>query len=741
MPSTPPVQHRTRFFDQRVPALYSGKYTITTEQSISGLSTADGLPPRTQRFDVRGPRFQIAGDDVHACYPLPGSTGLYSQVLPHITLTTPGVPWLRPLDGQERAVPWLALLVFREGELDVDPQAIGQVDACMVHELLAGRWDNGQTLPGRPPQIDPQWLFEDEVDLVCGTIVVPRELFTAVVPLPQEMAALAHVREGGPPDATRGATPPPDEEQLKAVVVANRFPDVAGGMHVAHLVSFDGHEDLLAPGAVVPADGVRLVSLRCWSFESDPDHGTGFGDLVANLAADPDPLLRLPVDTPASPSPAQSAALERICTGATALPQRLESGERTAAFYRGPLTAAPAQPLPDPAGEVRRESVDEALVYLEAYGVYDTGYASAFALGRALALADPEFRSQLLAWRKAARAAARRLLAHPRLSGRALTAATASQLTADLSRDAFDELLTDGETDGRADGRTSRLFQALSGAGADVAAGRRHAPAPRSSPAGALTAGTLHTALARGEVREVLRTATSEELDPVVAWLDRLALLEMIPFEHLVPDERMLPVESIRFFHVDPGWVQAATDGALSIGVGHGFDADLNQLARGVRPAPASGVLIHSDLVEGWQETIYTAFRGNTPVEPVRTAHYGTHILMLLYPAVCDTFTAAEPPQGIHFGFGDLGTIELRKIAGPDIGMPMGDFPEEPGDDRFSRFLRPGGYDVLNVAGTGDALLPALAQAHNTAALSSAQFALQMVRAPQLQTFVRPPRP
>lgn len=49
----------------------------------------------------------------------------------------------------------------------------------------------------------------------------------------------------------------------------------------------------------------------------------------------------------------------------------------------------------------------------------------------------------------------------------------------------------------------------------------------------------------------------------------------------------------------------------------------------------------------------------------------------------------AEPPQGLHFGFGDLGTIELRKISGPDIGAPMGEFPEDPGDDRFSRFLRP----------------------------------------------------
>ncbi|MET8298752.1 hypothetical protein ABZW02_32610 [Streptomyces sp. NPDC005180] len=729
MATLPPVKHRTRFFDHRIPALYAGRYSITTEQSITDLS-GSSLPTRTQRFDVRGPRFAVAGSDIHACYPLPGSVGLYSQVLPHITLQTPGVPWLRQLAGQEPDVPWLALLVFREGELPGDPKAIGEADASTVQELLAGRLDNGWELPGRGPSIDPEHLFADEVELVCRSILVPKDLFTAVAPLPTEMAMLAHVREGGPPDATRAATPAPDEEELKAVVVANRFPDVAGGMHVAHLVSFDGHEGLLGPGGSVPAEGVRLVSVWSWVFESEPDSGIGFGDLAKRIAADPDPVLRLRPEAPSNPDAAQREALERIATGSTALPQRLASGERTAGFYRGPLTAAPARPLPELADGVRLESADSALVYLETYGVYDTGYASAFTLGRALALADSEFRTHLLAWRKAARSATRRLVAHPDLAGRSITAATASLLTRDLAREAFDKLLTDSGG--------VRLARALGEAGAEVAAGHRRAPGARTSRSAVLTAASLHTTLARSEVREVLRAATATELDPVTEWLDELVTLHRVPFEHLVPDPRMLPSESIRFFHVDPGWIRAAVDGALSIGVGHTVDADLNELARGVRKAPECGVLLHSDIVEGWPEAVYAAFRSGAAVEPVRTAHYGAHVLMLLYPAAIDTFAMAEPPQGLHFGFGDLGTIELRKISGPDVGKRIDDFPEDAEDDRFGRFLRADGYDVLNVAGQGDALLPALALAHNVSELSSAQFTLQMVKAPQLQTFVRP---
>jgi hypothetical protein len=49
-------------------------------------------------------------------------------------------------------------------------------------------------------------------------------------------------------------------------------------------------------------------------------------------------------------------------------------------------------------------------------------------------------------------------------------------------------------------------------------------------------------------------------------WLARLRLLKGVPFNYVVPDEGMLPPESIRFFYVDMNWVDALLDGALSIG-------------------------------------------------------------------------------------------------------------------------------------------------------------------------------
>lgn len=727
--TTPNVEHRMRLFDHRIPSLYAGKHTITVDQTLD--ATGATLPSHHQRFDVRELRFTIAPTDVQACYPLPGASGSYSQILPHITLDTPALPWLRRLRGQDKDVPWMALLVFREGELPGDAQAVGTVDVLTVRQLL------GRERPGQPPMIADEYIFDDEWDTVCATVLVPGALFTALAPTPAEMAMLAHIREGGPPDAThtRAADEPepePDIEDLNAVVVANRFPAVNGGMHVVHLVSLDGFEDYLTGTTPAPADGLRMVSLWSWSFESVYDTGVGFGDLAQNLAIGPDSrpdlLLRRHAQAPAQPTAAQREALDQLASGAAALPQRLDSGERTLAYYRGPLTAAPAQELPAPGeGRERLESAGEALIYVERHGVFDTSYAAAFSLGRQLSLGDAEFHTALMEFRKAARSAARRLLTR---SGPAGRAATLETLTGHPAREAFDRLLT--EADG------ARLNRALNTAGAQLAAGHRRAASTRTAGPAPLAAATLRTTVTQAQTRGLLRAAVAHELDPVAAWLARLPLLEMIPFEHLVPDPEMLPPESIRFAYTDPGWVRAAVDGALSVGVGHALDADLNELAAETATPPPCAVLLRSDLVPNWPKIIMAASCDGESVEPVRRAVYGDDVLLMLYPQVIDTFTLAEPPQGLHFGFSDIGTIELRQITGTDIGAPMGEFPADPADDRFARFLRPGGRDVLNVAGPGNALLPALGSAHDDAELSSAQFALQMIKAPQLQEFVRP---
>ncbi|MFC8450269.1 hypothetical protein [Kitasatospora sp. NPDC057223] len=728
--TAPGAEHRTRFFDHRIPSLYAGRYLIDNRQTLKDLGGADRvLDATTQPFDVVQPRFSVDPTGINAQFPTPDAVGTYSQTLAHINLDAPGLPWARLLgEGQAGAAPWMALLVFREDELPEDPDAVGLVKAGSVRELLDGAHG-----PGAVPVIAPASMRPDEYHEQCATVLVPKALFDAVKPLPAEMGYLAHLREGGRPDATRAGTDPaPDEGELNAVLVANRFPAAAGGRHVVHLVSLEGHDRYLT--VPTPTEGVRLVSLTSWSFTTEPDSGVGFGDLAQHLATTngttPRPAdelrLRVPTSGPANPAGPQKEALDRMAGGAVGLPQRLETGERIFAFYRGPLTAQPAQELPDPAA-TRLDSPGEALIYLQQYGVFDTSYAAAFTTGRTLALSDAEFRSALLEFRSAARTAARRLASHPDL---ATTALTGRHLTAPLAFEAFDRLLTDGNEPGDGRGGGARLAQALDQAGPQLRAGqRRIAARTRRTP------GDARAVLAQPGMAGLLTQAAPDEFAKVTAWLDALRRLELLSLSHLVPDPRALPSESIRFAYLDASWVRAAVDGALSVGVGHTLDADLNALATSGGPVPKCAVLVNSSLVPNWPGTIATAYKGTAVVEPVRDAVFGLETRLLLYPEVIDRFELAEPPRGLCFGIGDVGTIELRAITGDRIGHPMGEFPQPAG---FARFLRPGSRDVLNIDGTGDALLPALSRAHGVERISSAQFALQMINAPQAQTFSRP---
>ena len=49
-------------------------------------------------------------------------------------------------------------------------------------------------------------------------------------------------------------------------------------------------------------------------------------------------------------------------------------------------------------------------------------------------------------------------------------------------------------------------------------------------------------------------------------FLAHLRLLIGVPFDYLVPDARLLPDESIRFFYLDRSWTDRLVDGAIAVG-------------------------------------------------------------------------------------------------------------------------------------------------------------------------------
>ncbi|MEU1310559.1 hypothetical protein ABZ419_16910 [Streptomyces cinnamoneus] len=706
------------FHDNHVPAAPAGLYEVALDHRISGEKVGtDDLPTARQDFEIRSPQFTLDGSFVHAVHPAPAASGAFEYVLPHITLNRLILPWERALDPAKPELPWLALLLFAEEELPDDPKAQGHVRTRTVRELLTATGD----------VLVPDITLEEEVppelrDSTCATVDVPSDVFAALVPRSADLPHLCHVRKVTDRQALRVRR---NGEELEvgdyAVVVANRFPRTAG-RYAAHLVSLEGfarHLDGTRPDRSV----VRMVSLRAWSFEAAPDAYAHFAALIRRMADDPAGLgLRLRPRTAATTA---GPATERLDLGYAPVEHRLPSAERGFAWYRGPFTPVVAQSVPAPAAG-HYEHADEALIYLTGTGVFDVSYAAAFTLGRALALSDATLAATVSAFRARSRRVVQRAL-------------TRGRTGLHPARDRFHELIENG--------LGARLHAAA------TAPHRAHA-APTSAPAPVPrppAATDLRDRLRSSSARELLHSVLREPLAPLLSALDQVALLAATPFGHLVPDARMLPPESLRFFHVDAQWCAALRDGVLSTGIGTSLDAAVNDLARGILepPRPLSGLLMRSALVEGWPDVViepqHTGGAAPGLLDIVHRVIIGPDLLLCLVDGVPDQVVFREPHEGIHFGVDEDDRIGLRRLTAP-VGDSLGQAFPPAGEPGMSRFLRPatdgGTPEVLALGAGTDPLVPALAAALRAAGqldpgadLGPGALAVEFVNAPQRIVF------
>ncbi|MFE9220206.1 hypothetical protein ACFYN3_28135 [Streptomyces lavendulae] len=771
-----------RFQDNREPAINAGLYRIRASQTLPGVDTGDYLPtedaPVGDVFEVRAPQFALADELVHAAHPVAESRSDYSTTLAHVTLTDPLLPWMRRLDesgsttSEEAEEPWLALLLFAEGELPGDPDATATTVTMTAQELLA------PAEGVRRPSIDPDQI-EGDPTAPCQAIEIPGDVFATVVPRTDELRHLIHVRDVRTDRGLRGETL---AEGTFSIVVTNRLPDrERETRYAAHLVALEGCRSILddADAGELTADvRIRLAALHSWSFISSPDLAGGFPGRVQNLlfdesGTDRDLLLRVPTP-PADPPPgadhdAYTAARDRLASGHVSLAYGLETGERTYAWYRGPFTAEPAQPLPAPPA-AGWTSAAQLTAYEQAWGLFDTGWGAAWTLGRALALADADFAAMLTAWHAKARAQAsvlaQRLTAvgldfpgHGDPQPRSLTHRPFGTL--------FEELA--------ADGSVSRLLRASThpeGAGGIPSP----EPFPRTPTAGRLGTGrSTSPSSLLGAPPPLLRAALIERLSedavPISAWLQRLRLMQDIPFAALVPDERALPVESLRLFYVDPGWVTALVSGATGIAITGETDAALARIAapwaapdgnEEEQPTPRAGLLIRSALVQECPGLLVRPYQNHgddrTPITVLRQDTLGPDVLLVLFEDVPDEIELSEPPEGLSFGV-DLQQFELtltykrvvnlRNLDDPETGRQiLGEsFPSPLGNDGLDRYLRPdpaGVRALLDLRpGAVDGLLHGLADRlaalgqEAAAGFGPAGLALQLTNTPRFQLITR----
>ncbi len=151
----------------------------------------------------------------------------------------------------------------------------------------------------------------------------------------------------------------------------------------------------------------------------------------------------------------------------------------------------------------------------------------------------------------------------------------------------------------------------------------------------------------------------------IADWLARLRLLHGVPFHHLVPDARMLPTDSIRFFMVDENWIDALVDGAFSIGRTATRDAksEPHALPAVVTRARMSGFVIRSEAVATWSRLEVRGFADLERTRPLTTARLellAPDLLLCLFVGQLAAVTFTQPAETSHLAVGDESSAPFR---------------------------------------------------------------------------------
>jgi hypothetical protein len=713
------------FLQYQEPGLKAGDYRVHAELSVqslpasalaAGASDAAGPPYIAEKLlRVSGDRFVLTPGSVDSVYPPEGASGNFSRVVPHVVLNRSTLPWERTIFGSAAAhAPWMALLLVTEEELRAEGLALA------TPTQPGERSDHGDLIP-------------------CELLTLSGALWSKIAPKASELPLLAHVRRtlsARKMDNTR-------EELEYSLVIGNRLP-APDQSCFAFLVSLEDMESKLHPAVV--AEKITLPVLYRWRFFAIAE-SRSFGTTIAEL----DKAVGLSL-----PHGNAEVAKTPLAMGFTPLPHDLRVGGETFSWYRGPFTPYGTQRTIKRSEHAPVEWGDAVTFYDPELGMMDVSCSSAWTLGRLLALNDTSFAQTVYKWK---RHTVRSTVERSRFLTLTGSRAGAGPLSLHR-RESIEHSLAGGLSNSLVNmGGITPQAAALHAGAVPSAENKRPGPVLSASEQTRQLSRVLTEVTAITELHHLdqevhlLRSSSALAAQPepgpealMATWLAELALLKSVPFHYLVPDERMLPPESVRFFQIDASWLQCLHDGALSIGrvtdadLSHErafqpvFQANTERATAVARPQarrllaqgnaspwvrPMSGFLLRSEAITQWPDMEVEAKAGKEAAVTLRQQRVGP-VLLCLFDRVVDSVALHQPAEGVHFGFlaADAGAAKKHRAADGSVILdddnPLPDIPFRD-DDKVRR--------VLNIGG----LASWVVRSSQPASCASHQFALGMV--------------
>src|SRR5262245_22943750 len=246
-PFPPPPKGAMYLFDYARPPLPPDLYRMEVKTDVT-FEGESHLLQDDRYFEVVGPRFALEPTDVAGVFPPRNGHGPFMNSLAHIAIKRRTLPWERsldrgdpigdpsdgkvlpgdalPLPGSDPPpypTPWLALLLFEEGEYELLQNVpLERVVPASVYSRL-----------GRPANV------------LCEAVEAEKSLVQAIMPSKQELQLLTHVRWVNVEDRELSAE---GSDGWFAVVMTNRIPS-PGKKCRACLVSLEARSDLVARDA------------------------------------------------------------------------------------------------------------------------------------------------------------------------------------------------------------------------------------------------------------------------------------------------------------------------------------------------------------------------------------------------------------------------------------------------------------------------------------------------------------
>jgi hypothetical protein len=602
---------KIEFLQYHLPPVMAGNYSIDVTQQLGSNDKKipiDQKPFTSSRtFTVMGERYALNPQDVLSVFPPDGSNGDHANVLPHVILNRSTLPWEREpekrninINSEAPYLPWLAILLF-DAENAPKPKIIdlgnpGQTGA----ETLYG--DN--TVNFVKPVLMSAEGGEHPDDRVT-VIDVTWDTLEPLLPTDKDLPFLAHVRqwmteEGG------------DAGGERAVVIGNRLPK-RGGASVAHLVSLE-HRYIDGTFWRDVEKKIRLVSLKSWRFQCLEEVSFLITPSVLRKLDDGNIL---PKETVALLWGSEQGTKRQVRPEL----RREFVGEKQ---FLDALRALLGEALTDAehsnefltAARYKKLSFKSLLMELD----QDT-----FKLPMPKTLVQASGESDQSGRNDASRYLEHSYVPMPHHLRNGET--TASWYRGPLLSGPHQNVMLDPPV--LAADHLLRYNKKLGMFDASYAAawelGRLLILQAKNVSLALFNWKRAHAHRLKGAGNDLahlpfnLLPAKLEAPASLRTWLYNTALLEGVPFNYLVPDPRMLPKESIRFFHLDKLWVECLLDGAFSVGrvISSDLDRERTQHAQGDSPIRiaqhadsgkglpeeiVTGVLIRSEVVAGWPD-------------------------------------------------------------------------------------------------------------------------------------------